>query len=127
IRLLDPEGKTHSIYDATKHIDVEIQLEVKKSINGMRAILTLLTGDGIPAFATTNHAALEGYEFMPGIYKMACRIPADLLNSGRYLVNVHFGITGVKVLIQGQEYLAFSVEGSGNHGSVATEKWPGVV
>jgi lipopolysaccharide transport system ATP-binding protein len=64
---------------------------------------------------------------VPGVYKIACRIPADLLNAGRYLVNVHLGITGVKVLIPGQEYLAFCVEGSGSHGSLATEKWPGVV
>jgi lipopolysaccharide transport system ATP-binding protein len=127
IRLLDSDGEIHSIYDASKHIDVEIRFEVTKSISGMRAVLTLLTSDGVPAFASTNHAALGGYEFVPGVYKIVCRIPADLLNSGRYLVNVHFGVAGVKVLIPGQEYLAFSVEGSGGHGSVATEKWPGVV
>jgi lipopolysaccharide transport system ATP-binding protein len=127
ISLLDPDGKIHSIYDAMKHIDVEIAFKVKKPVSGMRIVLSLVTNDGITAFASTNHAALSGYEFAPGTYKTACRIPSDLLNSGRYLVNVHLGITGVRVLIPGKEYLAFSVEGSGGHGSVATEKWPGVV
>ena len=127
IRLLDPDGRIHSIYNAAKHIDVEIRLEVMKSIRGMRVILTLLTSDGVPAFASTNHAAIGGCQFLPRDYKIVCRIPADLLNAERYLVNVHFGITGVKVLIPGKEYLAFSVEGSGGHGSLATEKWPGVV
>lgn len=127
ISLLDPVGDIHSIYDATKYIDVEIRFEVKKPVSGMRMVLTLLTSEGIPAFASTNHAAIGSYEFVPGGYRTVCRIPADLLNSGRYLVNVHIGLPGVKVLIPGKEYLAFSVEGSGGHGSTATEQWPGVV
>lgn len=127
ISLLGPDKDIHSIYDATKYVDVEIEFEVKKPVSGMRIVLTLLTNDGIPAFASTNHAEFGSYEFRASTYKSMCRIPADLLNSGRYWVNVHFGITGVKVLIQGREYLAFSVEGSGGHGSAATEKWPGVV
>jgi lipopolysaccharide transport system ATP-binding protein len=127
ISLLGPDKEVHSIYDATKYADVEIGFEVKKPVSGMRIVLALLTNDGITAFASTNHAEYGSYEFKAGVYKTVCRIPADLLNSGRYWVNVHFGIPGVRVLIQGREYLAFSVESSGGHGSVATETWPGVV
>ena len=93
----------------------------------MRIVLTLLTNDGIPAFASTNHTVIGSMEFSSGYYRAVCRIPANLLNSGRYLVNIHIGITGIRVLIPGKEYLALMVEGSGGHGSVATEKWPGVV
>jgi lipopolysaccharide transport system ATP-binding protein len=127
ISLLDPEGEIHAIYDATKHIDVEIQFQVKKAVRGMRIIMSLLTSDGTTAFASTNHAEFSDYEFLAGTYKTICRIPADLLNTGLYWVNVHFGITGVKVLIQGKEYLALTVESSGGHGSTFSEKWPGVV
>ena len=127
ISMRDPDGKIHSIYDAAKHIDVDIQFKVKKTLRGMRIVLTWLTSEGIPAFASTNHAAIGSKEFVPGDYRVVCRIPADLLNSGRYLVNVHIGITGVRVLIPGREYLALTVEGAGGHGSIATEKWPGVV
>lgn len=127
ISLLGPDKEVHSIYDAAKFIDVEIQFKVKTPVCGMRVVLTLLTNDGIPAFASTNHAEFGSYEFSAGTYKTICRIPADLLNAGRYWVNVHFGITGVKVLIQGKEYLALSVESSGGHGSIASETWPGVI
>jgi lipopolysaccharide transport system ATP-binding protein len=127
ISLLDPENQIHSIYDAAKHIDVEIQFKVKKPIRGMRIVLSLITNDGITAFASTNHAEFGKHDFIEGVYKTACRIPADLLNTGRYWVNVHFGIKGLRVLIQGKDYLSLIVEGSGGHGSTFSEKWPGVV
>jgi homopolymeric O-antigen transport system ATP-binding protein len=127
ISLLDPDNRINSIYDATRHIDIEIQFQVKKPVRGMRIVLSLLTSEGTVAFASTNQSDLGSYVFDAGTYRSSCRIPPDLLNSGLYWVNVHFGITGVKVLIQGREYLALMIEGSGGHGSTFTEKWPGVV
>lgn len=126
IRVLGPGSNVYSIYNSTKPIDVEIQFLVKKPLRGMRVILSLLTSDSVVAFASTNHSIIGEQELNPGIYKTICRIPADLLNNAEYAVNVHFGIPGAKVLIQGKEYLTFTVEGAGGHGSNYSEKWPGV-
>lgn len=127
IRILDPERNVLSTYDATKYIDVEIQFQIKMALRGMRIILSLLTTDGVIAFSSTNHSTITTSGLLPGEYKTVCRIPKDLLNSCGYLVNVHIGIPGVKVLIQGREFLTLMVEGSGGHGYNYTERWPGVL
>lgn len=127
IRLRGESGKVLSIYDATKTVDVEIAYVTKKSLRGMRLVLSLLASDGTVVFSSTNHAIIEGQVSEPGRYVSTCQIPSNLLNEGSYLVNVHVGIPGVKVLIQGREYLTLKVEGSGAHGSTFSEKWPGVI
>lgn len=127
VRAIGPEQKVYSIYDATKPIDVEIRFKVKKSLRGMRVIMSILTGEGVVAFASTNHALISEDALSPGIYNTSCTIPADLLNYGVYFVNIHIGLPGVKVLIQGREYLSLTIEGSGAHGSLYHERWIGVV
>ncbi|WP_136810713.1 polysaccharide ABC transporter ATP-binding protein [Desulfosediminicola flagellatus] len=126
IKLLD-EGKTHSVYSASKPIDMEIKFKVKLPVRGMRIIISLLTIEGVVAFSSTNHSKMAAQELLPGKYCTTCRIPADLLNSGGYLIKIHIGIPNVKVLIQGKEYLSLNIEGVGGHGSTYTEKWPGVL
>lgn len=127
IRLLGSEQQVYAIYDAAKPINVEISFRVKKAVRGMRIILSLLTSDGVIAFASTNQNVMDNQELAPNNYVTSCLISADLLNNGNYLVNVHIGIPGVKVLIQGKEYLGFTVEGSGGHGSTFSERWQGVM
>jgi lipopolysaccharide transport system ATP-binding protein len=127
IRLLGPNKTTQSVFDATKPIDIEIRLHVKSIVLGIRIILSLLTVDGVIAFSSTSHAISEGCEIYTGTHNFMCRIPADLLNSGVYRISVHIGIPGIKVLLQDKEYLSLMVEGSGSHGSIFSEKWPGVV
>ncbi len=127
IRLLGSGQQVYAIYDAAKPINVEISFRVKKAVRGMRIILSLLTSDGVIAFASTNQNVMDNQELVPNNYVTSCLISADLLNTGHYLVNVHVGIPGVKVLIQGKEYLGFTVEGSGGHGSTISERWPGVI
>jgi lipopolysaccharide transport system ATP-binding protein len=127
IRLLDSKGNVQSIFDALNSIDVEIKYKIRKFTRGMRIIMSLVTSDGIIAFASTDHNIRGANELHLGEYISNCQIPGGLLNSGHYLVNVHIGIPGVKVLIQGRKYLSMMVNDAGTHGSIFSEKWPGVV
>lgn len=127
IRVLGPGKRIFSIYDATKPIDVEIRLRMKTLVRGARVNLSLLTSEGITAFSSTNHSIMGEKELPPGLYTTTCRIPANLLNDTTYIINVHIGIPGVKVLLHGRDYMEFTVEGSGGHGSSFSEKWPGIV
>ena len=127
IRLIGAEKKVYSIYDATKPINVEIKFRVKKPVRGMRVVMSLLTTEGVIAFSSTNQNLLNNNELKPDSYITTCVIYGNLLNSARYIMKVHLGIPGVKVLIQGKEYLSFIVEGAGGHGSTFPEKWPGSV
>ncbi|MGF1479796.1 MAG: ABC transporter ATP-binding protein [Cyanophyceae cyanobacterium] len=126
LRLLNSENRVQSHFDAEEPIQVEIVYRLFTQMRGMRIILQILTSEGIIAFSSTDHA-LRTEEEAPGLYKTNCTIPAFLLNFGRYSLKLHIGCPGVKVLLQGQEFLGFYVENANQHGSIFPEKWPGVV
>jgi len=126
IRVLEDE-EVKSIYDVEKNINIEIDFAVHTDICGMRIVMSLLTADGIVAFSSTNHHNIERQELSVGKYQASCQIPACLLNKGRYYLRIHVGIPGVRVLLQGKEYLFFSVDGVIGNGSFFSENWPGVV
>ncbi|MBQ0841255.1 MAG: ABC transporter ATP-binding protein [Gammaproteobacteria bacterium] len=127
IRLINPYQQAETTFDATKEIIVEICFRVKRVLRGVRIVLSLLNSEGIVIFSTTNHNAIAADDLPINTYKASCIIPANLLNNTHYLVNVHIGIPGVKVLLKGKEYLSFTVEGAEGHGSTFSENWPGVV
>jgi len=127
IRLLDAHGNAQSIFDAAAVMDVEIAYEVFEPLRGMRLSLQFVTQDGVVAFTTTDHHQTGETTLLPGRYVAKCRIPENLLNQGGYMIRVHAGIPGVRVLIEGREYLRAQVVGSGAGGSFYKEKWAGVV
>jgi len=127
IRLLSPDGAVRDTFDAAHPIEVEITYRMHEPIRGMRLILQLKTQEGVVAFSSTDHKGREVATLGPGTYTARCVIPGGLLNQRKYLVRVHAGIPGVKVLIPGREFLSFVIVGSGTHGSHFEENWPGVV
>lgn len=126
IRVLE-DGEVKFIYNVEKNIDIEINFIIHTATCGMRIIMSLLTADGIVAFSSTNHSDMEGKKLQPGQYQTSCRIPAQLLNRGRYFVKIHVGLPGIKVLLRGKEYLSFFVDGVVGNGSFFSEKWIGAV
>jgi lipopolysaccharide transport system ATP-binding protein len=126
IRLLGPTGDVQGNFEVDKPITVEITYVVIKKLRGMRLILRLLTQEGIIAFDTTDHYQRQG-EVEVGRYVATCTIPKELLNRGKYLVYVHAGIPGVKVLVPGREFLSLTTIGIESHGSHFPENWFGVV
>ncbi|MCK4786030.1 MAG: ABC transporter ATP-binding protein, partial [Desulfobacteraceae bacterium] len=127
IRLLGPDGFPHEEFDADWPIKIEITFQINFTIRGMRIILSLIKDFGLTAFASTNENVSASQELTPGIYKTYCTIPENILNTGKYLVNIHSGIPTIKVLSMGKEYLSFSVVCGSSLGTFRTENWPGVV
>ena len=126
IRLLDPENTPRSTFDTGKPVRVEVTYEIFETVRGMRVIAQIINSEGIIAFSSTDHNSRPA-ESAPGVYRTVCTIPGGLLNSGLYYVLVHSGCPGVKVLVQGKEFIRFNAEKTGEHGSLFPEKWPGVV
>ena len=126
LRLLGPNHLVQSNFDAEHLIRVEISYELFDTVTGMRIILQVLNSEGIVAFSSTDHA-LRTESSKPGLYKTVCIIPGELLNSGLYFLKIHIGCPGIKVLVQGQEFINFYVEKNNQHGSTFPEKWPGIV
>lgn len=126
IRLLDVNDKVCGNFDIEKSVRVEMTYELSKAVTGMRLVLQILNSEGVVAFSSTDHHS-RGEKAEIGLYRTVCTIPGGLLNSGVYHVKIHAGCPGVKVLLEGREFLKFIAEETGHHGSFYPEKWPGVV
>ena len=126
IRLLNLDNIVQNKFDAEQQIQVEITYQICQLVKGMRLVLQVINAEGIIAFASTDHY-LRGEKTDVGLYTTICKIPKLLFNKGLYKIKVHAGCPGVKVLVQGQEFLSFTVEKNVHHGSNYSEQWPGVV
>ncbi len=129
VRLVDPFGQPRDVFEIDKPILVEIVYKARKPLRGMRIGLSVLTADGVVAFASTDHN-VHPPETVPGIYCSICKIPGSLLNRGRYSIEINADIPGVQILLRGQgrKFLSFTADGIPQHGSFFPDaKWQGVV
>ncbi len=100
---------------------------IRKRISGMRVVMQMIADDRVVAFTTTDESIRGNDSLDPGLYVSTCCIPPDLLNKSNYILHLHFGIPGQKVLCAGRDYLSISVIGGDSGGTLRGEKWPGVV
>ncbi len=128
IKLLDPEGHAVEVFDVRQSIRIEVGYKVSREIRGLRWIIQIKTPEDVVAFATTDHLRRGPGRLTPGLYRTSCIIPRNLLNHGKYFVSAHAGIPGIKILVQGQNWISFSTVGGSARGSHYHEpNWPGVV
>jgi lipopolysaccharide transport system ATP-binding protein len=96
-------------------------------VRGVRISLQLITPLGEVAFTTTDHMARAPHSDGPGSRISTCYIPGKLLNRGRYVIRLCADIPGVKVILEWDEFAAFTVIGHHNGGTNFPDaEWPGV-
>jgi len=127
IRTLDEEDECQGEFFASAEVRIEVHYRVKRPISRMRIVMQLLTDDRVVAFSSTDENVRGENQLNPGTYISRCTIPRGLLNRGRYILAIHAGIPGVRVLSEGKEYLSISIVGEEASGSSRADKWPGVV
>ena len=82
------DGKPETLFDMTTPIDVHVEVRVQKSCV-FHTVLHFVTEQGTLAFASGGTPPRNGSsQTAPGDYRLTCRIPANLLNEGRY--NIRF-------------------------------------
>lgn len=126
IRLMNDKKEISTTFYTTGSISVIVDYHVKKEISGARMILQLRDGNNNIIFSSTNHS-VDSEKKSPGIYRTTCIIPANLLNRGRHHVQIHMGIPGIKVLVQGKPFISFDTILMGNNGSMFPDNWVGAV
>lgn len=100
VSILDEQRNTFSTLATDSNVNVEIEYTVKEDIKNMRVTLVLMNIEGVQIFATSDyHFQTEDRLRRPGDYKSICHIPGNLLNGGKYVVEVHFEIPRVKDII----------------------------
>ena len=96
----------------------------EETIRSLRIGWDMQNAEGVTVCGSNNPHSVESHT--PGVYRVACEFPGDILNEGRYVVRFCGDIPGDRVLhLTGYE-LAFSVEDIEGHGATA-QKLPGIV
>jgi lipopolysaccharide transport system ATP-binding protein len=92
VRTVHNDGKVAAHFSSTEEISVEINYEVLKYDRLLRIWIRLSTPEGTDVFAAHNGDIWGNLDARPkGIYKSRCIIPGNLLNTGKYIVNVAVG------------------------------------
>ena len=124
VRLLDKQGHVVEAARSIEPFELEVEYKLKKAIKGLRIGIYILTSRGeyvFTTFDTDDPALFEKYsQRSAGTYKSRCKIPANLLNGGRFVVGVNASSYRIKTYFHDDQALAFNVDASGAPGT----HWP---
>ncbi len=120
LRVRNLQGKVVDTLRSTEPITIEIEYRLGAPVTGMRLGIYLLTMHGEVVFTSFDTDDAGQYERMPvrqaGHYLSSCRLPADLLNEGRYVIGLNAGVFQVRRFFQDEQALTFNVDASGAPG-----------
>jgi lipopolysaccharide transport system ATP-binding protein len=131
LRVRDPKGQVADTLRSTLPITIEFEYQLDEAIQGLRVGIYLMTLQGEVVFTSFDTDAPEQYERHAtreaGYYLSRCRIPANLLNEGQYVLGVNASAFRVKSYFQEEHALTFSVDITGAPGVQWAEPRMGLV
>ena len=124
IRLLDKKGHVIDTVRSTEDYFIEFEYSLAKAIKGLRVGIYLITARG--EFVFTSFDTDDEDTFLAlsqrdaGNYISRVKIPANLLNSGRFVAGVNASSYRIRTYFHDEQALAFNVDASGAPGT----HWP---
>jgi len=125
-RVLDKNFKEKNTFLQNEFFFIEIIFKLYKRIAGYRINVWFKTVYQEIAFVSSSHYLTENIT-SKGTYKLLLTIPANLLNSKTYFLDISSGIPGIEYIIKPLTVLKINIISDGSHGSSFTEDWPGIV
>ena len=126
MRVCGPDGHIANTVRSTEPIAIEIHYHLAEPITGLRVGLYLQTARGEVVLTSFDTDDATRFETLPvrqaGDYISRCRIPADMLNEGRYILGINASSYRVKRYFQEDQALTFTVDAAGAPGM----QWPEV-
>ena len=107
VRIIPPEGHDTINIDTGALIEIGFD-NLRKDIN-LDCTVYLVSADGVLIFES-GHIISSDRDSRPGFYHLTGRITGQLLNAGRYYLNVVFGKDQRYVLFRMDEIVSFDVE-----------------
>jgi len=124
MRLINQQGQVVDTIRSTEPAMVEIEYLLEAPITGLRIGIYLTTARGeyvLASFDTDSSQLFDKYRVRaPGHYHSRCRIPADFLNEGRYILGINASSFRIKRFFQEEQSLAFTVDATDAPGA----HWP---
>jgi lipopolysaccharide transport system ATP-binding protein len=107
VRIIPPEGNETISIDTGALIEIGFD-NLRKDIN-LDCTVYLVSGEGVLIFES-GYIISSDRDSRCGFYRLTGRIPGQLLNAGRYYLNVVFGKDQRYVLFRMDEIASFDVE-----------------
>ena len=124
LRVRDAQERVSAQVASAASCAVEFEYALDADVTGLRVGLYLMTSQGEPLFAsfdTDNRRSFEQHTVRrAGRYISRCRLPADLLNEGRFVLGVNASSFRIRSYFTEEHALTFTVDGTGAPGS----QWP---
>ncbi|MEX1248219.1 MAG: ABC transporter ATP-binding protein [Anaerolineales bacterium] len=124
MRVRDPQGKVVETVQSRQPLEIEIEYEVEKPIQGLRVGMYLQTIRGEVLFTSFDTDAPQQYDKFAtrpaGHYVSRAQIPANTLNEGQYVLGLNASSFRVRRYFQEERALAFVVDAMGAPGM----QWP---
>jgi homopolymeric O-antigen transport system ATP-binding protein len=111
VYLADGEGRRGASFFSSSPITVTLEFDLTEVNSSFTAGFDLATLDGVVVFRSYLTDVHEEPEkvLRPGRNAIRCTIPAALLNSGRYLVNLRISLHGTTSIVHSDDVLQFDV------------------
>jgi lipopolysaccharide transport system ATP-binding protein len=111
VRVTDAEDRTSTTFFSSRPINVTLEFDLAALDSSFTAGFDLSSIDGVVVFRSylTDLADDEMPRLKPGRNAIRCTIPAGLLNSGRYVINLRIGLHWVKWIVHSDDVLHFDV------------------
>ena len=124
VRLVDKKGHVIDTARSVETFEIEVEYQITKAIKGLRVGIYIITSRGefvFTSFDTDDADAFNEHTVREkGHYVSRCRIPANFLNGGRFLVGVNASSYRIKTYFHDEQALSFNVDASGAPGM----QWP---
>ncbi len=124
LRVRDTQGRVIDTVQSRQPLEIEIEYELEKPIQGLRVGVYLQTMRGetvLTSFDTDEPRQYEKFATRPaGRYVSRAKFPANMLNEGQYVLGLNASSFQVRRYFQEERALAFSVDAMGAPGM----QWP---
>jgi lipopolysaccharide transport system ATP-binding protein len=131
LRVLDRRGRIAERVPSVEPFAIEFEYHLAGDVTGLRVGLYLFTSRGEPvltSFDTDSPDAYERWTARPaGRYISRCRLPANLLNGGTFVVGANASSFHIRSYFTDERVLTLTVDGTGAPGSQWSEQRIGPV
>jgi lipopolysaccharide transport system ATP-binding protein len=131
LRLLDKKGKVVDTVRSTEPFSINVEYSLSAPLTGLRIGIYLSTTRGEYVFTSFDTDDAGRFEETgsrsAGHYVSRCRVPADLLNSGYFILSINASSYRNRRYFQDEQALTFNVNTSGAPGAQWAEPRPGLV
>jgi lipopolysaccharide transport system ATP-binding protein len=110
-RMSDENDEPQTTFFSSKPIFVTLEFDLESVHSALNISIEVATVDGIVLFHSSFRDMPEGHapRLVAGRNALRCAIPTELLNSGRYVVNLRAGLHGVRWIVYADAVLHFDV------------------